>query len=326
MTEPDRRTHLRAALSGARVMVIGDVMVDDYLWGEVQRVSPEAPVPLVELTHRTSAPGGAANVARGVAALGGRAFLAGVVGDDADGVRLRAMVEASGVVGDGLLVAAGRPTTTKLRVIARGQHVVRIDHERRDDVSDSISRELQDWAHARLPDVDAVVVSDYAKGVVSLDTCARVIAATNEAGIPVIVDPKGPDVLKYAGASVITPNVREAELAARAAPRRDADPIGSLAEQLAELLPGTSVLITRGGEGMLLRSADRRITNIAVEARAVHDVTGAGDTVVATLAVALAKGVALVDAARLANRTAAIAVTRIGAVAVTLDDVADGQL
>jgi rfaE bifunctional protein kinase chain/domain len=309
-----------ASLAGARVLVVGDVMLDEYAFGDVQRVSPEAPVPLVELTRRMSACGGAANAAHGVVALGGTALLAGVIGDDAEGAQLRSEVEACGVAGDGLVVVRGRPTTTKLRVIARAQHVVRIDHEHREEIDRAVRDRLIAWVRFHVRDVDAVIVSDYAKGVLSPATCLAIIEAAREAGAPVVVDPKGPDFTKYLGASVVTPNLREAASAARMALDSDARTVASIACRVAEIVPGANVLVTLGDDGMHLRSADGHVMTATVEAQAVHDVTGAGDTVVATLATALARGVSLQDAVRLSNQAAAIAVSRMGAVAVTLKD------
>lgn len=306
-------------LAGAHIMVVGDVMLDDYLHGTVTRVSPEAAVPLMALTDRTSGPGGAANVASGIVALGGSAAVVGVVGDDEEGVRLRSLLKAGGVATDGVLVAACRPTTTKLRVLASGQHLVRVDHESCDEIDSILARQLREWVTTYVGDFDVLVVSDYAKGVVSASTCAALIEAATTQGVPVVVDPKGLDWEKYRGAAVIKPNLREAELVADT---RGTDVV-VLAEHLAERLPGTSILITRGADGMLLRRADGAVVNISVEPRAVFDVTGAGDTVVAALATALAKGFELEEAARLANRAAAIAVTRPGAIAVTLDDLAN---
>ncbi len=316
---------IAGALAGAHVLVVGDVMLDDYALGNAQRISPEGPVPLIELIRSRSTPGGAANVARGIIALKGTVLLTGVIGDDDDGVRLRSAVEECGIPGNGLLVTTDRPTTTKLRVIANGQHIVRVDHEQRKQIDGILEERVVAWVHSHIREVDAVIVSDYAKGVISPETCTQIIGAARKVGVPIIVDPKGTDYAKYAGASVITPNIREAERVVRIEASASTEGVTSLASLLGALLPGTNVLITRGADGMLLRSGAGHITVIRVEAQEVHDVTGAGDTVVATLATALANGVALEDAVRLSNRAAAIAVTRIGAAAVTLEELTRGH-
>jgi rfaE bifunctional protein kinase chain/domain len=296
---------------------MGDVMLDDYLWGDTSRISPEAPVPLVELLRRTYAPGGAANVARGIAALEGIPLLTGVTGDDDAGTRLRSALAELDVGLDGLIVAPGRRTTTKLRVIAGSQQLVRVDHEQRDDVDEGLATRLVDWVAANVGSADALVVSDYAKGAVSSRTCASAIAAARGANIPVIVDPKGRDFSKYRDATVIAPNLEEARLAVRAQAGASVD---SLAERLAEQLPGTNIVITLGPDGMLLRSADERVTTIDVETHDARDITGAGDTVAATVAAALAGGMEVEQAARLANRAAAISVTRVGVATVSLEE------
>jgi D-beta-D-heptose 7-phosphate kinase/D-beta-D-heptose 1-phosphate adenosyltransferase len=310
------------ALAGARLLVLGDVMLDDYIWGEVSRISPEAPVPIVGLTRQTSVPGGAANVARGVVALGGTVLLAGIVGDDANGARLRATLRGCGIGDDGLLVTPGRPTTTKTRIVARAQQIVRVDHEECADIPVELGEMLVEWTLANVHDADAVILSDYDKGAVSAATSAGVIAAATAAGVPMVVDPKSAGVARYAGASVITPNVLEAEQATGLRAPGDDAGVTALARRLAELLPGTNIVITRGPDGMLLLSNDGSITTAALEPREVNDVTGAGDTVVATLATALARSVELADAVRLANQAAAIAVTQVGVAAVALEDLA----
>lgn len=324
MTADDRgERELSSALTAARVLVVGDVMLDEYIWGDVARVSPEAPVPLVESTGRTSAPGGAANVARGAAALGAGVVLGGVVGDDATGLRLRSVLEACGLAGDGLLVSAGRITTSKCRVIAGGQHIVRIDREQRDRIGERLERDLIEWVGRHVRDVEAVAISDYDKGVVTPAVCAGAITAARSAGVPVVVDPKGADPRKYRGASVITPNVREAERLVGSERGSGAEHVAGLARDIADLLPDCAVLITRGQDGMLLRSADGRVTTIETEPRSIRDGTGAGDTVVSTIAAAMSGGLDLKAAIHLASRAASVAVTRPGAAVVTLEELVD---
>ena len=313
-----------AAAPRARVLVLGDVMLDEYAWGDVGRISPEAPVPVVDLRERTWVPGGAANVAHGIVALGAAAVLAGVVGEDREGDVLRDSLAEHGIDAAGVLVTGARRTTVKTRVIARTQQVVRIDQEDRGELDAATATTLLERVEAALAGVDLLVISDYAKGVVSTATAQAAIAAARERGCPVVVDPKGLDFERYRGASIITPNLREAE-SAMAFEARDDDAVVELTRRVAAALPGTRVLITLGSGGMLL-FADGEATRFPVAAREVHDVTGAGDTVVATLAVELAAGATLPDAVRVANRAAAIAVAHVGAVAVTLAELqaADG--
>jgi len=305
-------------LAGARAVAVGDVMLDEYVWGHVSRISPEAPVPVVDVQGRSHVPGGAANVAAGVVALGGSAVLGGVAGADDPGARLREALAEIGVGADGVLRLDGRATTTKTRVIAHNQQVVRTDFEQRQPLSGDDERRLLEWASSALEDADVLVLSDYAKGVLTSSVTRRLIEAAGERGIPVVVDPKGVDYAKYRGATVLTPNVHDAERAA-AYHVESYDDLLEVARRLGETLPGTALLITRGAEGMTLVSGGDAV-DIAAEARDVYDVTGAGDTVVATLAVALANGVELADAVRLANAAAGIVVGKVGTATVTLDE------
>jgi D-beta-D-heptose 7-phosphate kinase/D-beta-D-heptose 1-phosphate adenosyltransferase len=309
---------LAARLGSPRVVIVGDVMLDEYVWGDVRRISPEAPVPVVEVRRRTHVPGGAANVAAGVAALGGRPLVAGVVGGDAAATQLREALAERGVEGDGLLTVAGRSTTTKTRVIAHHQQVVRADVEERQPVPAEATEDLRRWADARLGDAEVVVVSDYAKGVVSPELARAVIRAARAGGKSVVVDPKGSDFSKYGGATVLTPNIADAKRAANIAPDTFAE-LSEVARRLADVVPGSSLLITRGAEGMSLIS-DSGSIDVPAAAQDVYDVTGAGDTVVATLAVALGSGLTLEQAVRLANAAAGIVVSKVGTASVTLDE------
>jgi D-beta-D-heptose 7-phosphate kinase/D-beta-D-heptose 1-phosphate adenosyltransferase len=303
---------------GATVLTIGDVMLDEYVWGEVLRISPEAPVPVVDVQRRTHVPGGAANAAAGVVALGGRGLLGGVVGADPAADRLRTALADVGVGSDGLVIDPERPTTTKTRVIAHSQQVVRADAEERSPLPRALEDQLLDWAAATVRDVDSVVISDYAKGVVSSTLAPRLIEQAREARKPVIVDPKGTDFAKYSGATVITPNAPDAGRAANVHVH-DYEDLLEVARRLTRVCDGASLLVTRGAEGMTLFGADGP-ADISAEAHEVYDVTGAGDTVVAVLGVALGQGMALERAVRLANAAAGIAVEKVGTAAVTLDE------
>lgn len=305
-------------LRGASVLAVGDVMLDEYIWGEVQRISPEAPVPVVEVRGRSYAPGGAANVAAGVVALGGQAFVGGVTGDDAAAAALRETLASAGVKGTGLVVDSSRPTTSKTRIIAQAQQVVRTDHEERAPLPEAVEAQLLSAACAQVEQVDAVVLSDYRKGVVSATVARAVIDAARAAHKPVIVDPKGIDYAKYRGATLITPNEHDAGLAANVHVESEDDLLEAV-RRLSEACDGSGLLVTRGAAGMTLFSAGRR-ADVPARALDVYDVTGAGDTVVATLAVALGRSVPLEQAVELANAAAAVVVGKVGTSTVTLEE------
>jgi len=307
------------ALTGVRVLVVGDLMLDEYVWGEVRRISPEAPVPVVEITRRSHAPGGAANVAAGVIALGGVAEIVGVTGADAAGERLRESLEAGGIDASGVVIDTTRPTTNKTRFIAHAQQVMRADEEDRGALEEGLVARVLSKVQAQLGACDCVVLSDYGKGVITDAVAQSVISAARAASTPVVVDPKGLRFTKYAGATVITPNHLELAQAAHVQ-------IGSQAELVsaAERLAGecqASLLVTRGAAGMSLVGAGGRF-DVPARARDVFDVTGAGDTVVAVLAAALGRGLALKQAVVLANAAASVAVGKVGTVAVTSAELA----
>jgi D-beta-D-heptose 7-phosphate kinase/D-beta-D-heptose 1-phosphate adenosyltransferase len=267
------------------------------------------------------APGGAGNAAAGVTALGGRVHLVGVVGDDPTAERLRGALADHNIDGDGLAVSAGRVTTIKTRLIARGQHVVRMDAEDRAPISPATESDLLSRVQAVIGHTDAVILSDYAKGVVSSALARGVIDLARSAHKPIIADPAGGDYRKYQGASMITPSVDDVEAAVGRRMRTDAD-LFRAGVELARLLPETDVLVTRGAQGMWLMSQTAVALDIPARARSVYDITGAGDTVVATLAVAVGRGVARAAAVGLANVAAGIAVGKAGTASVSLDEIA----
>jgi len=311
-----RSREIVAGFAGKRVLVVGDVMLDEYVWGRVNRISPEAPVPVVEVERLTHLAGGAANVARNLSSLGGKVCLVGLVGDDPQGQQLGRLFAESGVDASDLVVDPERPTTVKTRIMAQSQQVVRIDRERRGPVSADVARRALTLALDRLPDVDAVVLSDYAKGLVDATICAEIVRRARQRGTPVVVDPKGRDYSKYVGATAITPNKAEAALATN----RDVSEDGALIEVGRELLRSLrcqAVLVTRGEEGLSLFQADGDVCHLPTFGRKVYDVTGAGDTVVGTFVLGLAAGASMVEAAYLANHAAGIVVGRIGAATVT---------
>jgi D-beta-D-heptose 7-phosphate kinase/D-beta-D-heptose 1-phosphate adenosyltransferase len=315
----DARSSLLPRLAGGSVLVIGDVMLDHFVIGRVDRISPEAPVPVVRFEHEEFRLGGAANVAHNIAALGGRAELVGVVGDDREADHLRRDLAALSVGCSGLVTAADRCTTRKLRVVTtRNQQVARIDYERDHEVSGDAEAAVIARISDLAPGAGAILVSDYLKGVVSRGVAAAAIDAGRRAGIPVLVDPKVPHVDYYRGAALVTPNHHEAEAVAHMR-IRSADEAREAARRFRDRAACGSVLITRGEHGMWLHTPEGD-TALDAEAREVADVTGAGDTVIGTMALGLAAGGTLIDAARLANRAAGIVVGKFGPATVSLEE------
>lgn len=307
-------------LPGTRVAVIGDVMLDHFLIGRVDRISPEAPVPVVRFEREEFRLGGAANVAANVRALDGEPLLVGCVGLDEAATHLRAVLRDRGIGDTSLVVDDTRPTTRKVRVVTnRNQQVARVDYEDEAEHVGGMARAMQAAASHVAATARAIVLSDYRKGVVTPGVIAAVVAAAG--GRPVIVDPKVPDAARYAGATVLTPNHHEAELMTGTR-IQTADDARAAARAL-HATTQANVLITWGERGMWLFDASGPSAidlHIPATAREVSDVTGAGDTVVATLALALAVGASLSDAARLANYAAGIVVGRFGAATVGRDE------
>jgi D-beta-D-heptose 7-phosphate kinase/D-beta-D-heptose 1-phosphate adenosyltransferase len=312
--------HLRPAVldgfSGRRVLVVGDLMLDRYLVGRVARVSPEAPVPVVRLERERTTVGGAGNVAANLAALGLHVTLAGWTGDDADRASLLQALALAGVDTTPVVVARDRSTTTKTRVLANRQQLVRVDHEETDPLPDDDRSRFDDHVLGLLEGkYDAVVLSDYAKGVLSESLCRALIARAGETETPVLVDPKSLDFSKYAGASAITPNAAELATAAHVDADDLAAVLGSAAKLREELGLGV-VVITRGQHGITVVDGSG-IHHVEARAREVFDVSGAGDTAVAALAAGVAAGLEWLDAAAVANLAAGIAVAHIGTIAVS---------
>jgi D-beta-D-heptose 7-phosphate kinase/D-beta-D-heptose 1-phosphate adenosyltransferase len=305
--------------STARVLVAGDVMLDRYWHGATSRISPEAPVPVVELHRQTWEPGGAANNAANAAAVGAVALLGGVVGDDPEAARLRARLGERGVDAGGLVTERDRPTTTKTRIVAHSQQVVRVDRERTGPIAAASEDAIAAWVSAHVHEAGAVILSDYAKGVVTPRLAQAVIAAARAAGVPVVVDPKGTEWARYRGAAVVTPNLHELELVARRGARSDEE-LAAIAAEVGTALDGTALLVTRGAAGMSLFRPGVAPAHVRAEAHQVYDVTGAGDTAITFLALALAAGAPLAEAMRLANRAAGIVVGKVGTATVTLDE------
>lgn len=307
----------KEALRLARVLVVGDVMLDRYWFGEVERISPEAPVPVVRVARTDDRLGGAANVARNVAALGAQASLMGVVGDDEPGQRVSSLLAASGVRSH-LFVDPALATTIKLRVIGRTQQLLRIDFEN-PPADDVLLAKLDEFARV-VGDHDVVVFSDYGKG--GLAHIPRMIGVAREAGCRVLVDPKGSEYGRYRGAQIITPN--RAELRDVVGRWENEAQLAAKAQHLRAELGIEALLVTRSEEGMSLFREGAAL-HVPAVAREVFDVSGAGDTVIATLATALGAGAGIEDAVRLANRAAGIVVGKLGTAVVTADELFAAQ-
>lgn len=314
----------RFAESG--VLVVGDLMLDEYVTGSVDRISPEAPVPVVTVKAIEHRLGGAANVTHNVRALGAKAFLAGVVGDDGHGRMLSERLHAAGIDGGAVVTDESRPTSVKTRVIAQKQQIVRYDRESAAPLSSPTAAALLQRVVRLLPKVQAIVLSDYAKGVLTEETVSRLITAARAAGKPVLVDPKTKNFPFYAGASLITPNFKEAREAASLVAGIHVETQKDLeraAEKLLAKMKIDSLVVTKGEEGMYLFTPGKAPLHIPTAAREVYDVSGAGDTVVATLAVAIAAGAALPEAAMIANHAAGIVVAKFGTATASANELLD---
>ncbi len=309
---------LVGSFKGAKVLVVGDLIMDHFIWGSVTRVSPEAPVPVVDVSSETRMLGGSANVVHNITSLGGKCYVTGIIGKDDDGKRLIKELAGSGIKTDGVIVDAGRPTTIKTRVIAHHQQVVRFDRESNEEPSSKIISEVYDYIKKMVRYADVVVISDYAKGLVteSLVNITRDLASRS--GKPLIVDPKVEHFDYYTGVDLITPNCSEAGLAAGVKIRDEAS-LRVAADVITETLGCGALLITRGEHGMSLFEETGE-THIPTTAKEVFDVSGAGDTVAAVLALALAVGASYRESAALANVAAGVVVEKLGTATLTPDE------
>jgi len=318
---PQRLRHHVERFAGRRVLVVGDVMLDEYVWGTVSRISPEAPVPVVAVRSESLRIGGAGNVATNIAALDGQAEVVGVVGTDGAAERLTQELARAGVKADGLVGDSTRPTTVKSRVVAGSQHVVRFDRESDAPLSPTVRQRVLQQVRARLPEAEVLLISDYAKGVVGARLVREVLALAARWKKVVAVDPKVQHVPLFRGVTVIAPNHHEAAAAARILIRDEADLL-RVGAALLRRLQAKAVLITRGEHGMSLFEAGRPATHLPTSAREVYDVTGAGDTVMAVLALALAAGASMREAAVLANYGAGVVVGKRGTATVSRAELA----
>ena len=328
------------AFSNLSLLVAGDVVLDEYLWGEVERVSPEAPVPVVQVRRESLLLGGAGNVVRNITALGGKCVFCTVVGDDADGRRVIELLENLGVGTDGVMVAQNRPTTRKTRVVATGQQVVRYDRESLEPSSASVARGTEAFVAAALPDLDGAILADYGKGFLSRGLIQKLMRHLREADVPVAVDPKL-ELLAYHGAALLKPNLREAQAFTGVSIHGHADlerivrlgffslsqpaarDLERIVAELRKQTAAQNIVVTRGREGVTLFEGDLPAVEVPTVPQEVFDVQGAGDTSIATLALSLRAGATLLEAAVLANAAAGVVVGKVGTATATRGEVRD---
>jgi len=326
---PDRLEQLIAGCAGAHVLVVGDVMLDQYIWGHVGRISPEAPVPVVEFDRESFMPGGAANVARNTHALGAQTELLGHVGRDSSAEQLRALLGKQDIGCAGLLASSARTTSVKTRIIAHQQQIVRVDRETRGAVDERDTARLLAALERKLPSADAVIVCDYGKGVVTQALLEGIRQLCRTRGVWLSLDPKPVHELSLVGLSLLTPNRREAfELAGVSDGTRNADPLKDpnlmrVADTLLMELSPVLLLITLGDLGMLLCQRGQRPFHIPTVAREVFDVSGAGDTVIASFTLAIAAGASPIEAAIFSNHAAGVVVGKVGTATVSPAELAE---
>ncbi|MBI2541631.1 D-glycero-beta-D-manno-heptose-7-phosphate kinase [Candidatus Woesearchaeota archaeon] len=304
------------------ILVIGDIMLDKYIWGDVSRISPEAPVQVVHVQKETYAPGGASNVASNVAALNGKSFMVGIAGNDEAKRTLLNELKGMGINTEGIFTDNDKPTTQKVRIVGKSQQLLRVDYEKKEHVHKDIEESLMNFLKKIIADIDVVVISDYAKGVITPAICDFLVQISKKHSKAVIVDPKPKHLNLYSNVTLITPNNSEAGEMADIEDGSESAVLETGNKLLKYL--NTNVLITRGEKGMSLFEMGGKITHIPAKAREVYSLIGAGDTVVATLALALASGAALEEAAVLANIAAGIKVGKIGTASVSIEELKKG--
>jgi D-beta-D-heptose 7-phosphate kinase/D-beta-D-heptose 1-phosphate adenosyltransferase len=313
----DKLTRLIPRFQKKNVLVLGDIMVDKFVWGKVSRISPEAPVPVVEVTRESQTFGGAGNVANNLVSLGGDAYIVGVVGNDIEAELLKSEFKGRGIHTDNIVVDQSRPTTIKTRIIASHQQVVRVDREIKGDFAFDVEKKLIANIEEILPAVQAVIISDYGKGVINSSILKRAITIARKKGIPVTVDPKIEHFQRYKRVSCITPNMAEAIAGMRYRDVKTEEEVYELGQKILKKLNSDSVLITRSEKGMTLFQPGNKITHIPTRAKEVFDVTGAGDTVISTFTLALAAKASLAEAAEISNFAAGIVVAKLGTATVS---------
>jgi rfaE bifunctional protein kinase chain/domain len=311
----NRIDELLASVCTKNIAIIGDVMIDRYIWGTVNRISPEAPVPVVEVESESTMLGGAANVANNITSLGAKAFLIGVVGNDNSGKEFRRILEQQGTSAEGIVTDENRPTTVKTRVIAHNQHVVRIDHEEKKDVDAAVQEEIMSVLERHIQELDGIILEDYNKGVIGKTLIRRIIDLANANKKIVTIDPKFNNFFEYTNVTVFKPNKKETEEALGMKLRTD-DEVIAAGKKLLERLKAENVLLTRSEKGMSLFEKNGTVTHIPTKARKVADVSGAGDTVIATLTAMIASGASFAEAATLANYAGGIVCGEVGIIPI----------
>jgi rfaE bifunctional protein kinase chain/domain len=315
----ERFEHIFSHWGGRRILVLGDVMLDEYLWGNVSRISPEAPVPVVEVIKESLKLGGAANVALNVKSLGDEPILVGVIGNDRNGERMKEALSATGIVPEGIFIDGGRQTTVKTRVIAHHQQVVRADRENTEEISKEMGDKIISFVKGKINNIGGVIISDYGKGLITYQLLSELIALCNQNEIFVAVDPKETHFMNYKEVSLITPNHHEAGFA-YGKRIKDEKILEEVGWGLLDKLKVKSLLITRGEQGMSLFEFDRTLTHLPTRAKRVFDVTGAGDTVISAFVCAYVAGANYKEAALISNHAAGIVVGEIGTAQVTKEE------
>ncbi|OGC10161.1 hypothetical protein A3J90_04140 [candidate division WOR-1 bacterium RIFOXYC2_FULL_37_10] len=321
-------THLKNILprfKGKKVLIIGDLMLDEHIWSKVSRISPEAPVVVADVARISHVPGGSGNVAANISALSGIPYLVSTIGDDSSGIKLSLALNNLGVSTKYLTKTKERPTILKSRIIAGSQQIVRVDREDKTEISAKLSEKILQKALKLIPEVDAVIISDYGKGITSNHNCKQIIKFAQKHKKPILVDPKGSDYSKYQGATIITPNQNEAEVAS-GIKITDEKSLSKAGEKLLSTVKSPFVLITRSENGMSLFFKDGKTINIPAIAREVFDITGAGDSVIATLALSFASKATAGEAAYLSNYSGSVKVTKIATQPVYLRELENALL
>lgn len=303
-----------------KILVVGDIMLDKYIWGEVERISPEAPVPVVEVKKETQNLGACGNVADNVVSVGAKAYVVSIVGGDIYADELRNMMLKKGIIVDGLFTDFSRPTTVKTRIIAQNQQVVRVDKESRVHINPSLFKQIRNYIEDIKSQIDAIIISDYGKGVITKKLLQFLINISKKLDIPIAVDPKIEHFLDYKQVTTLTPNLNEAVLGMRLNKKPQTEQeIYNLGKKILSRLKPKALVITRGPDGMTLFEKDR-IYHIPTRAKEVYDVTGAGDTVISILTLCLASGADFVSGCEISNFAAGIVVGKVGTATVSLKE------
>lgn len=308
-------------ISSKKILVIGDIMLDRFIWGNVDRISPEAPVPVVEVVKETELLGGCGNVANNILSLKGKVFILSVVGNDENGRRLKQLVDKAGCDTSGIFIDEHRPTTVKTRIIAHNQQVVRIDKESRGQLSPSMIEKMNKFIVGIKNEIDGILISDYGKGVITrsiLQTCRKI---SNQVDIPLTVDPKIEHFMEYKKVTVLTPNLNEATLGMKLHKKPITDEeIYILGRKILKKLSPEALVITLGEKGMALFMKDKKIHHIPTRAKEVYDVTGAGDTVIAVLTLCISSGADMVTSCEISNFAAGVVVGKVGTATVSSEE------